>query len=642
MSSPVILEEISPSELGFNDSEKEAERESCGLVSESFGKVLQKSNPDRLSGERIGKIASQYYFVHSNVLIVDLGDDFSALPDLNAVGVVSPSGEVLGVIRRESLFNLLGRSFGREVLRKKDISRLIEPVEKFYCEENIFNVGEQIGEDIKVDTQKYYLVLRQNNSFSGIFSGKDLLVYLSDITQQDIQLARKIQTRIVKESEIIHGENFMAAASSLMAKGVGGDFYLVKDLGKNLWFGCLCDVSGKGMAASLLTSVLSGFINTYNFRRGLKTFAEDLNCHLYSNFRGEKYVTGIFFILNERSGMAEFIDMGHSLCYAYKDGRFIQDEVHRTCRPLGVEFEIEVDIFSLSLKYGDRLFMMTDGLIEQAGNTGNYFSMDRIASIFKAYQDANAESLKVYLLEEFHRFRSNVSQHDDITFLILDYTKDLETSAGGCPRFKDKIENSIRSGKPVRVTTYTYSSRMREYIDSLLDRFLMEAGLESLRNKISYCVHELATNAKKANTKRVYFEEKRLELEDPVQYEAGMKCFKIDTLNNIAHYLKLQEEQKLYIRISFLLTSSSLKIVICNNVEMTNEEKFRVKHKLKIASQSFTAVEEFCDKVEDYSEGAGLGIVMMIRMLESMGLGSHALKIRSGGGKTSASLHLGR
>ena len=68
-----------------------------------------------------------------------------------------------------------------------------------------------------------------------------------------------------------------------MAKGVGGDFYMLKEVRNRVWFGGLCDVSGKGMAASLLTSVLSGFINNYDYRKRLVNFAEDLNGHLYSN-----------------------------------------------------------------------------------------------------------------------------------------------------------------------------------------------------------------------------------------------------------------------------------------------------------------------------------------------------------------------
>ena len=92
---------------------------------------------------------------------------------------------------------------------------------------------------------------------------KDMLVFLAEITRRDIALSRKIQTRIVKEEDELNETNFSLSASSIMAKGIGGDFYSYKKISDSQYLIALCDVSGKGMAASLLSSLLSGFLNTY-------------------------------------------------------------------------------------------------------------------------------------------------------------------------------------------------------------------------------------------------------------------------------------------------------------------------------------------------------------------------------------------
>ena len=49
-------------------------------------------------------------------------------------------------------------------------------------------------------------------------------------------------------------------------------------------------------------------------------------------------------------------------------------------------------------------------------------------------------------------------------------------------------------------------------------------------------------NAKKANTKRVYFMEKGLDLNNDKDYELGMKTFKQETFDNIQYYLQKQKE----------------------------------------------------------------------------------------------------
>ena len=86
----------------------------------------------------------------------------------------------------------------------------------------------------------------------------------------------------------------------------------------------------------------------------------------------------------------------------------------------------------------------------------------------------NVESLKVILLEEFHSFKSGISQHDDVTFMIIDYSGNEPVSEG--ISLDSKVESSIRGGKPVQITTYKYGKRMRDYIDTLLGPFSYRGG----------------------------------------------------------------------------------------------------------------------------------------------------------------------
>ena len=46
-----------------------------------------------------------------------------------------------------------------------------------------------------------------------------------------------------------------------------------------------------------------------------------------------------------------------------------------------------------------------------------------------------------------------------------------------------------------------------------------------------------------------YFEEKNLNINNELQYKKGMESFKQETLDNINHYLMLQKEKGLYIKV---------------------------------------------------------------------------------------------
>jgi putative nucleotidyltransferase with HDIG domain len=182
-----------------------------------------------------------------------------------------------------------------------------------------------------------------------------------------------------------------------------------------------------------------------------------------------------------------------------------------------------------------------------------------------------------------------------------------------------KIKKAVLSGIPLTITTYTLPHEIEVYIEQVLEAFLREVGQEKLRDYVAYCVRELAVNAKKANTKRVYFMERGLDINIPDDYKIGMENFKTDTLENIAHYLQLQKEKGLYIKLIFHVKGNVIYIEVRNNVAVTKTELIRIHDKLA-RSRQYNSLEEALTQVLDDSEGAGLGLVILVLMLKKIGL----------------------
>ena len=204
---------------------------------------------------------------------------------------------------------------------------------------------------------------------------------------------------------------------------------------------------------------------------------------------------------------------------------------------------------------------------------------------------------------------------------------------------ESKIKKAILSGLPLTITTFTLPREMEAYIESVIAVFLKHAGQESLRDYIVYCVKELAGNAKKANTKRVYFIENGLDLSKPDDYQQGMKQFKEDTLSNINHYLMKQQEMGLYIKLILQIRESIINIEIRNNVAITRSELLRIHDRLA-RSRQYNNLEEALSQVLDDSEGAGLGLVILVLMLNKMGLSEDCFEIRSGADETIAQIKI--
>lgn len=183
----------------------------------------------------------------------------------------------------------------------------------------------------------------------------------------------------------------------------------------------------------------------------------------------------------------------------------------------------------------------------------------------------------------------------------------------------NKINMAIRSGLPLTITTYTLPHDMEVYMEEILTEFLHQLGQDHMVQYLSYCQQELITNAKKANTKRVYFAEKNLDITKESDYTAGMKDFKEVTLNNINYYLEKQKRAGLYVKLVLQFRNNKIKMEVHNNSSMVVYEYKRIHDKLSRVQQ-YTSVEDALSKVLDDSEGAGLGLIIMILMLQKIGM----------------------
>lgn len=198
-----------------------------------------------------------------------------------------------------------------------------------------------------------------------------------------------------------------------------------------------------------------------------------------------------------------------------------------------------------------------------------------------------------------------------------------------------KIKKAAHSAIPLTITTYTLPHEIEVYVEEVLDVFLGELGQRKLKDYLVYCVRELAVNAKKANTKRVYFDTRGLDIENAKDYEEGMQAFKSDTLDNINFYLAKQKEKGYYVKIMFQARGSTIALEVRNNVQMTKTEFVRVHDKLA-RSRKYTSLEEALQQVIDPSEGAGLGLVILVLMLKKIGLDEDCFDIRAENGETLA------
>lgn len=191
-----------------------------------------------------------------------------------------------------------------------------------------------------------------------------------------------------------------------------------------------------------------------------------------------------------------------------------------------------------------------------------------------------------------------------------------------------KIKKAVQVGIPLSITTYTFPHEAEVYVSEVISAFFHEINQENMTEYIIYSMNELITNAKKANTKRIYFKEKNLNINDESDYDLGMQTFKNDTMSNIKYYLNKQKEEGYFVKLSLQVKNEIILIEIKNNAALSFFEYKRIHDKIARAEQ-YDSVDEAFNQIIDDTEGAGLGLIIMILMLKKLGISSDHYQVSS-------------
>ncbi len=387
-------------------------------------KSIGRVNPTEvLPSQAIGRLASSFHYVHEETVADELFEYFKERnEEIPAFGIVNDMMEITGVLDRNQLTTLLSRPFGRDVLKNRAVKKIAAQRPVFRVREHIFVVAEQLAKALSEKEEAVFVIVDEQNRFRGTFSTMDLLTYLSELTRKDIDLAHSVQRRIVRERQSVLTTHLEVVASATTAKGVGGDFYSVRKIGESTWFVAICDVSGKGVAASIVTAMLHGSVETFDFERhDLVEFVRHVNRSIFSTFEGDKFLTGIFLFFDESSGRLTILDMGHSYFGMVRGEKMMKVATSTENLPVGITDHINPRPSSITLLRGDILILVTDGLTEQQNPHGEEYSMERLFRLVKEYRGEGPESIRDRIRNDFNTFRGDAPYHDDATFMLLRY-----------------------------------------------------------------------------------------------------------------------------------------------------------------------------------------------------------------------------
>jgi sigma-B regulation protein RsbU (phosphoserine phosphatase) len=236
--------------------------------------------------------------------------------------------------------------------------------------------------------------------------------------EQEINIARDIQQALLPKDfrEFPHlsvrGINFPCLS-------VGGDYFDVFPLSDNRTAFLIADVSGKGLGAALLTTMLQGALSAMSLGTDPALVFNHVNKFLCSHAEVGRYATMFFGILDQE-GHLEFINAGHPSPILLRRG-VAEEAFAEGSFPVGLVPEAEYTAVCLKLEPGDTMVLFSDGVTEAMDPAEELYGVPRLRELLNGRLECPLEELQKCVLESVETFTRGASQADDLTLLIVRY-----------------------------------------------------------------------------------------------------------------------------------------------------------------------------------------------------------------------------
>ncbi len=176
---------------------------------------------------------------------------------------------------------------------------------------------------------------------------------------------------------------FTVIGESRAGQYVGGDFFDIIDLSGGKVAVALGDVSGHGIAASVLMTATQGYLHAA-LREHADTAHAMMAVNRYVSPRspGNKFVTAWVGIFDSVANTLSYVDAGHSYAILRTpDGQTTLLDKGAGL-PIGVMDDVSYEAETVTLPAGGTVLLVSDGLLEQRDAAGREeFTLDRVLAI---------------------------------------------------------------------------------------------------------------------------------------------------------------------------------------------------------------------------------------------------------------------
>jgi serine phosphatase RsbU (regulator of sigma subunit) len=237
--------------------------------------------------------------------------------------------------------------------------------------------------------------------------------------EQELNMARRIQRSFLL-SHFPKSPRIEVHALNVSSREVSGDFYDVVPSGSDKMLLAVADVSGKGVPAALLSSMLQAALRAQS-HAGM-TVAQQLaniNVLVCDRTAPEQFATFFLARVDEASMTMTYANGGHNPPILFhRDGT--HELLEKGGTVLGFLPDATFDEATVPLRPGDLAIVYTDGVTEAVGAADEMFGEERLEALVRGLDPSRgAREIVEDILAGLRRHLGGREAGDDVTVLVM-------------------------------------------------------------------------------------------------------------------------------------------------------------------------------------------------------------------------------